>query len=92
VNEHAADAGDVLKHLLLAQVLHLERGRIAVYMDTHAGRPWNDLTQPYPGSVGVARELLSGDAALEWFAANKIAPIAMLSPVWGFMADQVWLR
>jgi 23S rRNA A2030 N6-methylase RlmJ len=126
VNEHAADAGDVLKHLLLAQVLHLERGRIAVYMDTHAGRPWNDLTQPgyrfcrerrrgpawadefmeaatsgalgrqvlearytallrqtfsngstlasppvYPGSVGIACELLSGDAALEWFCGEQ---------------------
>jgi 23S rRNA A2030 N6-methylase RlmJ len=45
VNQHAADAGDVVKHLLLAEVLHLEHRRIATYVDTHAGRPWNDVTR-----------------------------------------------
>jgi 23S rRNA A2030 N6-methylase RlmJ len=46
VNPRAANPGDVVKHLVLAELLHLERRRITTYVDTHAGRPWNDLTQP----------------------------------------------
>ncbi len=45
MNKHAANDGDVLKHLLLAELVHLERSRLRTYVDTHAGLPWNDLSQ-----------------------------------------------
>jgi 23S rRNA A2030 N6-methylase RlmJ len=46
VNPYAADPGDVVKHLVLAELLHVERRRITTYIDTHSGRPWNDLIRP----------------------------------------------
>jgi hypothetical protein len=46
VNPYAADPGDVVKHLVLAELLHVERRRITTYIDTHSGRPWNDLSRP----------------------------------------------
>jgi 23S rRNA A2030 N6-methylase RlmJ len=46
MNPYAADPGDVVKHLVLAELLHVERRRITTYIDTHSGRPWNDLSNP----------------------------------------------
>ena len=46
MNKHAANAGDVIKHLLLAELIHIEQRHIRTYIDTHAGRPWNNLTHP----------------------------------------------
>jgi 23S rRNA A2030 N6-methylase RlmJ len=45
VNPYAADPGDVVKHLVLAELLHVERRRVTTYIDTHSGRPWNDLSR-----------------------------------------------
>ena len=45
VNPYAANPGDVVKHLVLAELLHGERSRLTTYIDTHAGRPWNDLSK-----------------------------------------------
>ena len=46
MNPFAADPGDVVKHLVLAELLSAERRRITTYVDTHAGRPWNTLGRP----------------------------------------------
>jgi len=46
VNPYAANPGDVVKHLVLAELLHVERHRITTYVDTHSGRPWNRLRGP----------------------------------------------
>jgi len=46
VNPYAANPGDVVKHLVLAELLHAERRRITAYVDSHSGRPWNMLTRP----------------------------------------------
>lgn len=45
VNPYAANPGDVVKHLVLAELLYCERSRLTTYIDTHAGRPWNDLSK-----------------------------------------------
>ena len=46
MNPYAADPGDVVKHVVLAELLHVEGGRITTYVDTHSGRPWNPLRRP----------------------------------------------
>src|SRR4051812_36397511 len=45
MNKHAGNFGDVVKHLLLAELLERECGRITTYIDPYAGRPMNDLSQ-----------------------------------------------
>jgi 23S rRNA A2030 N6-methylase RlmJ len=35
-----------VKHLVLAELLHVERRRLTAYIDTHAGRPYNCLDTP----------------------------------------------
>lgn len=40
MNSHAGNPGNVLKHLLLAELIHLIQP--TAFLDTHAGRPWNE--------------------------------------------------
>jgi len=44
MNKHAGNFGDVVKHLLLAELLERERSRIKTYIDPYAGSPVNDLS------------------------------------------------
>ena len=45
-----------MKHLVLAELLHVERRRITTYIDTHAGRPWNDLSRADYTFTGADRQ------------------------------------
>lgn len=45
VNPYAANPGDVVKHLVLAELLSCERRHLTTYIDTHAGRPWNGVSK-----------------------------------------------
>ena len=74
MNPYAADPGDVVKHLVLAELLHAERRRITTYVDTHSGRPWNILRRPGYTFIDPQRQPCSAwaDTFMELATSGKL--------------------
>jgi hypothetical protein len=66
VNPYAADPGEVVKHLVLTELLHVGRRRITTHIDTHSGRPRNELSLRGYAFADADREQMRGSEMKGW--------------------------